>query len=447
MNGHSPAMWLIEQEARSLLTRLERLEPFAVTTPMVPAAAVPPAAEAAMENHLLEGRRRLRGRIGAFLLWLRREGSRFTPAQAQKRLVLLKLRFNAVISQFYIFAAVLTQRSEHETGVWVAGLDDVAADALSLPGGYYRPPPVVCFIDRGHGGAIRRARTRLPGGDPNPIAIIRVPHERMVGAGIASSLVHETGHQAAELLGLIPPLRQALRMRRRQRPELAVAWRLWERWISEIVADFWGVAKVGMASTLGLVSLVSLPRAFVFRITADDPHPAPWIRVKLSCAMGNALFPHPQWAALARHWESLYPVSGVSAETSATLAMLEASIPEFVSTLLNFRPPALRGKSLREVMPVAERQPARLALYYRSWASSPERMRAASPSLVFAVIGQARADGKITPERESKVLAGLLRYWAMRSALDTLDICSTQPKLELAQGPPALVGVAQWTLQ
>src|SRR5579885_2851950 len=150
---------------------------------MVPAAAVPPAAEAAMENHLLEGRRRLRGRIGAFLLWLGREGARSTPAQAQKRLVVLKLRFNAVISQFYIFAAVLTQRSEHETGVWIAGLDDLAADAISLPGGYYRPPPVVCYIDRGHGGAIRRARTRLPGGDPNPI---RSCGTRMIAMGIGS---------------------------------------------------------------------------------------------------------------------------------------------------------------------------------------------------------------------------------------------------------------------
>ncbi len=47
------------------------------------------------------------------------------------------------------------------------------------------------------GAAIRRARTRLPGGGDNPVAIIRVPRERMVGSGIASSLVHEVGHQAA----------------------------------------------------------------------------------------------------------------------------------------------------------------------------------------------------------------------------------------------------------
>ena len=72
----------------------------------------------------------------------------------------------------------------------------------------------VCYLDRGVGAAIRRARTRLPGGGDNPAAIIRVPRERMVGGGIASSLVHEVGHQAAALLGLVSSLRPVLRAQR-----------------------------------------------------------------------------------------------------------------------------------------------------------------------------------------------------------------------------------------
>ena len=99
-----------------------------------------------------------------------------------------------MLTQFDIFADVLSQRSEHDTGVWLSGLDVVAADALALPD-YYEAPPVICYLDRGHGAAIRRARTRLPGGSENPVAVVRVPRERMVGSGIASSLVHEVGHQ------------------------------------------------------------------------------------------------------------------------------------------------------------------------------------------------------------------------------------------------------------
>lgn len=211
MNTQSATVWLLEQEARSLAARPARLKPFALITPMVPAATVPPEAQTAMENQLIQGRRKLRRMIDEFVGWLPSPSGRGAPpSEAQKRIAFLKLRFNAVISQFHIFADVLTERSEHEMGVWIAGLDDLAADALALPGGYYQPPPVVCYVDRGHGGAIRRARTRLPGGDPSPVAIIRIPHERMIGSGIASSLVHETGHQAAHLLDLINPLRNGV---------------------------------------------------------------------------------------------------------------------------------------------------------------------------------------------------------------------------------------------
>jgi hypothetical protein len=439
MDDHSTALWLLEQEARSLAARLATLRPFALITPMVPAATLPPAAQTAMENHLIQGRRKLRTMIDEFIRWLRSPSGHSAAADAaQERIAFLKMRFNAAISQFHIFADVLTQRSEHEIGVWIAGLDDLAADAIALPGGYYQSPPVVCYIDRGHGGAIRRARTRLPGGDPSPVAIIRVPHERMVGSGIASSLVHETGHQAAALLNLITPLRAILQQKQRTHGKSALAWGLWDRWISEIVPDFWGVAKVGIASTLGLMSLVSLPRAFVYRVDTQDPHPAPWVRVKLSCAIGRALYPHGQWDALAKLWELLYPTAGVDSKTRGVLATIEASIPEFVQVLVNFRPQSLRGKSLKEVMPLSERHPSRLAVYYQAWSRSPTQMRAAPPTLVFAVIGQAKADGKISPEAESDTLSGLLTYWAMRSALDTSAICATQPRLTLAEQPPAI---------
>jgi hypothetical protein len=260
----------------------------------------------------------------------------------------------------------------------------------------------------------------------------------MIGSGIASSLIHEVGHQAAELLGLVTSLRPVLQGLQRSHGEQRIAWYLWERWISEIVADFWSVAKVGIASTMGLIGVVSLPRAFVFRVDMDDPHPIPWIRVKLSCAIGNELYPHPQWAGLAKLWDSFYPLGAMDDEKRKVFALLEATMPAFVSVLVNHRPRALRGKSLIEVMQVTERQPARLSAMYESWGGSPGRMRDAPPSLAFAVIGQARADGKITPEDESRTLANLLTYWAVRSALDVSEICAAQPTRPLRQRAASL---------
>ena len=386
--------------------------------------------ETAIERYLAEGRREFRGLVAGFLRWLSGpRGQSASAAEAQRRFTYVRLRFQAVLTQFDIFADALGQRSEHETGVRLAGLDVVARDALTLPGRYYEVPPVICYLDRGHGAAIRRARTRLPGGGENPVAIIRVPRERMIGSGIASSLVHEVGHQGAALLEVIPSLRLALRKVQRSAGEELIAWQLWERWISEIIADFWSVAHVGVSATVGLLSVVSLPRAFVFRISMTDPHPFPWIRVLLGRAIGNALYPHQQWDRLDRIWEAFYPLAGLDAERAGVIARLRATMPDFVLLLMNHRPESLGGRSLREALASPDCRPERLAKEFSSWRLDPERMRKVAPSLVFAAIGQAKADDRVSPEEESRILADLLTFWALRSSLDSSADCAARPTL------------------
>jgi hypothetical protein len=414
------AAWLLGQEARSLLVRLARVRPFALIEPMVPAAALSPASQAAIEAHLAQGRRNLRRLVDGYLAWLRsRSGRNSSAAEAQRRFTVLRLRFNAALAQFDLFNDVVTQRSEHENGVWLSGLDVVSDDALRLPGKPYSAPPVICYLDRGPGAAIRRARTRLPGGGDNPVAIIRVPRERMVGSGIASSLVHEVGHQGAALLDLVNSLRPVLQGMQRGASGPPRVWWLWERWISEIVADFWSLARVGVVATLGLMGVVSLPRVFVFRLDTEDPHPMPWIRVQLSCAMGQVLYPHPQWRRLSQLWESFYPLAGLPPALRKLVRELQASMPMLARLLARHRPAALRGSPLAEALGVRQRQPRRLALLFSLWRRAPQQLYDAAPSLVFAVIGQARADGRLDPEEESVLLARLLTHWALRSTLDT----------------------------
>ncbi len=420
------AHWMLDQEARSLLTRLARVKPFVLSEPMLLAASLLPPAQIAIERFLAKGRRELKERVEAFRGWLQGPGREASPEEAQRRFTYLRLRFNAVLTQLDLFSDVITQRSESDNGVWMSGLDVVSADALALPG-YIQAPPVICYLDRGVGAAIRRARTRLPGGGENPVAIIRVPRERMVGSGIASSLIHEVGHQASALLGLVPSMQAVLKAEQARRGEREV-WALFDRWISEILADFWSVARVGLVSTLGLIGVVSLPRPFVFRLNVDDPHPMPWIRVKLSCAIGQAIYPHPQWKRIERMWESFYPTAGLDAERRDLIGRIEAAIPEFIALLDDHRPESLRGRSLREVMEVETRQPQRLAALFAGWTQSPSGMYRAPPSLTFAVLGQARADGKLSPEDEGQLLAKLLTHWAMRSTLDTSAFCTTAPR-------------------
>lgn len=407
----------LDLEARALLTRLARVKPFVLNEPMLLAASLLPRAQLGIERFLAVGRRDLRSRIEGYRDWLCGEGQGVDPDRAHHRLVHLRLQFNAVLSQLDLFSQVISQRSESDNGVWMAGLDVVSADALALPT-YYQAPPVVCYLDRGIGAAIRRARTRLPGGGENPVAVIRVPRERMVGSGIASSLVHEVGHQASALLDLVNDFRGVLRERIAQESDPEV-WTLWERWISEVLADVWSIARVGVASTMGLIGVVGLPRPFVFRVDLDDPHPIPWIRVRLSAAIGQALYPDPQWQRLSEQWLGYYPVEGLDEGRRDLLQRLEASMPDFIALLLDHRPAVLQGRSLPDVLEIDSRQPAQLRDLYRHWLARPSELYRASPCLVFAVLGQVKADGALSPEDESALLSKLLGHWAMRSALMT----------------------------
>jgi hypothetical protein len=411
------AAWMLSQETRALLSRLDRLRSMVLQETMVPAAGFARPALLAIERFLIEGRRALRTQVNRYLRWLdSAAGDGASVVEAHRRFTFLKLRFNAVLTQLDVFAEAMSQRSEVDTGVFLAGLDAAARDALRAPG-LYEAPPVVCYLARDAGGAIRRARTRLPGGGENPVALIRLPRERMVGTGVASSLVHEVGHQCAVLLELLPSLRAALRRHTATNNALERAvWLLWGRWISEIFADCWAVARVGIASTLGLIGLCSLPRAFVFRVNTADPHPTPWIRVKLSCAIGDALYPHPQWARLAGLWESFYPLDQLPAARGELLGALEIEIPRFVARLLAHRAPALGGRALGEVLPAPDRTPARLALLAGP-ARTAAALAGAAPTVAFAAVAQARLDGRMTPEEESRVTAELLRRWAVETTL------------------------------
>ncbi len=435
--GTNMPNWLLEQEARALLTRLNAVKPFVVQETMVPAAALSPAALTGVERYLLAGRRGLRADVHSYLNWLRNQGRQTSPEQMQRKFTILRLKFNTALAQMDLFSEVITQRSEHETGVLLSGLDVAAAEALTLPG-HFEAPPILCHLHRGMGGAIRRARTRLPGGGENPVSIIRIPRERMIGYGIASSLVHEVGHQAAALLGLVESLRVALQAQQRSAPSERHSWRYWERTISETVADFWSIGKVGISSTMGLIAVVSLPRFFVFRINPEDPHPFPWIRVLLSCAIGDALYPHPQWGQLAGVWEAIYPTAKLTPPQAQTINGLRRTMRHFVQVLINHRPKSLGGKSLREVMPVAERAPNRLLAMHQQWRQMPGAMRAAPPTLAFAVLGQARASGVISPEEEARLLSGLIRYWALTSTLRVAADSATPRRTPTVLGQPAI---------
>jgi hypothetical protein len=405
---------LLASEAAALLGRLRRLEPLVFVESAVPAAMPPRCTLAAIDRHLAGALRPIRRGLRDFLRWLNDGHGREAPAsEGQRRLGVLRMRALAGLADYDIFTDAITQRSERRNGVWLAGLDAVARDALALSGDYYRIPHLVCYLDRGRGAAIRRLRTRLPSGAANPVAVIRVPRERMLGSAVASSLLHEVGHQASALLELMPSVQPMLRAMQLGRADDRAAWQLFERWIGEILADLWSVGQVGIAATVGLIGVLSVPVPFVFRFSPADPHPCPWVRVLLSAALGNALHPDPQWQVVARSWRTLYPLGSAPTPAAAMLVRLEALLPTFAALLVSHRPPRLRGASLRQVLATREKTPAHLAASFEQIRSRPRELFRQRPARALAILGQARAHGRIDVRREGDLLDRLLNHWAL----------------------------------
>lgn len=409
-----PYEYLIN-ESFSLLTRLNQMKPFSMTMPMVKGAGISGKALKEVVELLETGKKQLHTSIKTFIRQAREARDREEdPNSLQASFTILKLRYNSILDQLDIFADVLSQRAEHEVGIWLSGLDVLAEDGLEICKPYQETPSLMVFLERGHGAAIRRAKTRLPGGDMNPVAVIQVPRERMVGSGIASSLIHEIGHQAAESLDLIKSLRIALKKKINSNDGKQVAWKHYERWISEIISDYWAMAHLGIIATIGLMGVVTLPKYFQFRLDLDDPHPAPYVRVKLSCAFGKSLFPHSQWDRLWKLWETFYPTEGLPQDKLEILEQLDNALPEFLSLVNNHRTPLLKGKKLVDIFPVRERQPTQLRQLYQQWNNMPQLIDRAPPTLAFAVIGQAKADLAIDADRENKLLTQQLRNWAFK---------------------------------
>ena len=250
---------------------------------------------------------------------------------------------------------------------------------------------------------------------------------------MASSLVHEVGHQGAALLDLVASLRREIQARQRWSRGLeSAAWQMWDRWISEIIADFWAVAKLGIAATQGLLNVVSLPRAFVFRIATDDPHPFPWIRAKLSIATGSFLYPDPQWTLVDRLWESFYPARGLDPQRQALIESLEATMLPLIRLIAEHRTRPLGALPLIRAFDLASRRPQQLRRIFRDARGSVPALQSLAPTLAFAVLGQAKQDRRLTPEKESRIVAELLTRWGLTRAIGDARTAYSQPKAAAA---------------
>ena len=406
------ASWMLEQEARALLTRLARVKPFALQETMLPAAGLLPASQIAIETYLTRGRRKLRRLVNGFLRFLRTAPSlderRGRAAAVLHPAAAIRRRADAVRSVQRRDHAAQRERDRR----MAVGLDVVSADALQVA-----PAGVRCAA--GHLLPGSRRRRRDPPGAHAPAGRRRQPGRDHQGPARTDDrqrhrvVAHSrSGHQAAALLGLVESLRPEIRRRRAAGGRDAEAWRYWDRWISEIVADFWSVARVGVGSTMGLMGVVSLPRVFVFRITLDDPHPSPWIRVKVSAA-------HRPGAVSAAGVGTAVEVCGSRTtrrtdcrptNRSTSSGCSSGRFPSSSTLLVDASAAVLRGRSLVEALDTQELRAGAAARPADAVAAArPGRCISSARSSSSRPSDRGERTAQITPEEESTVLAKTLR--------------------------------------
>ena len=144
----------------------------------------------------------------------------------------------------------------------------------------------------------------------------------------------------------------------------------------------------------------------------DDPHPAPYLRVQFSYAFGKRLFPHSQWERIWEMWKRFYPLEGLDAESIHIIQEIEREIEPFIDLVINHSTKEMKGKKLWELFPLAERKPENLKQLFVLWKSKKTSLDRMRPTLVFALLGQAKFDLAIDAAEESKVLTQQLRQWA-----------------------------------
>ncbi|WP_280309872.1 hypothetical protein [Nocardia abscessus] len=259
-----------------------------------------------------------------------------------RRLQRLRRFYLQVETVVAFYAEAVNTRTSPRMAAHLRALDKIAELSMSsvlTPLGR-STPPTVTYADETLGAAILRAGVRLWDGSLSPAAAIKLARHNLYRP---TSLLHETGHQVAHLLGWNEEVRRAVRRRLSADPDLAD---LWESWVSEITADAYAFAHCGYGAVAALHDVVANEPAMVMRLVPGDPHPVAWIRVLLGTEMCVQFYGAGPWNELAMAWKATHPLSCTSPAVASLLERSEPHLASLVDVLLNSPLTAFGGRGL-----------------------------------------------------------------------------------------------------
>lgn len=367
----------------------------------------------------LELRKRLQGAVNALRLEVNGLAAQFASAQTLEQLRLVRTRLLGVRRRYVqvettldFFGDAINTRTNGKLGTILRALDVLAVrsmDAVLRPLGR-ETPPVLTYIDKGLGASILRAGVRLwDGGTISPAAAIKMTRHNLYRP---TSLIHETGHQVAHILGWTEEWVCALHHEFDGRAPRNVV-DAWADTGSEVVADIHAFVHCGYAAVAALHDVVASEEAAVLRYLPGDPHPIPFIRVLLNVEFCKRMFGAGPWDELADAWVETNPPSQATAGTREFLATSVGLLPRIADMCLTRRLRALGGKSIAELIDPGRVRPQALM----QWASTlgsglytSSHWATAEPLRLLALSGYRMA----TEPRQAHQIAQDYEDWMLR---------------------------------
>ncbi len=280
----------------------------------------------------------------------------------RRELLAFRRRYVAVETMLDFYGDAINTRTNPTLAAHLSACDHLARASLrELLEPLGKPtPPVLTYVDKGLGASILKAGLRLwDGRSRSPVAAIRLVRHNLQRP---TSLIHETGHQAAHLLDWVPELAAALRA---GLPARGLAQR-WAGWASEIAGDAFAFVHTGYAALAALHDVLAAEDEGVLSVQEFDPHPTGYVRVLLGHAMCRRFFGAGPWDDLARAWKHVYRLEHADGASAAMLLASRAELPAIVEVVLERRYRALGGRSLAERIDPARVRPEALRELARS---------------------------------------------------------------------------------
>ena len=267
----------------------------------------------------------------------------------RKRLLAFRSHYVAVETTLDFYGDAISTRTNPKLASILRALDLIAArsmDVVLRPLGRETPPAIV-YVDKGLGASILRAGVRLwDGGTISPAAAIKITRHNLYRP---TSLIHETGHQVAHLLGWTDEFTSLFRqeLAGKAAPEVVEAW---ADTSSEVVADIFAFVHCGYGAVAALHDVVAAEDAAVLRCVPGDPHPIPYIRVLLNAEFCRRMFGVGPWDELASAWKEVHQVGRAAASTRAFLEASVMLLPTIADLCLIRRMRAFGGRAIVEMV-------------------------------------------------------------------------------------------------